>query len=179
MCVAINSPFTIGSHPTWYCHLVPSIIIDISFPFRSFLVGITDISFSETVIESSSVPIVIGILYEVPIDWESPTAPVSLWTFFWSIFSPKYLGMLSVYNESSEPVSRIAWGITKSPILQEIVATSLGSLILRKSISKGLGQFRLICAPWYSLMAWFKERSSVTLSQAMELSSFSGGGTML
>ncbi|PKK57992.1 hypothetical protein RhiirC2_857983 [Rhizophagus irregularis] len=101
---ALNSPFTTGSQPARYCHCVPSISNDLSLPFRSFSVGITENS-SDIVTVFVPSPIVIGISLIVPRVLVDPATPLSACTFFRSILRPRCLATFSEITEESDPVS--------------------------------------------------------------------------
>src|SRR5271154_5895819 len=111
---ALNSPLTIGSQPAQYCHLVSRITKDISFPFWSFSVGMTENS-SEivAVFRPPEELILIGTFSSnVPMDWDLPATPLRLCTFFLFNLRPScYTTSFALFSEKieeSKPVSIIA-----------------------------------------------------------------------
>src|SRR5271154_3846748 len=83
-----------GSQPARYCHLVPRITKDISFPFWSFSVGITENS-SEIVAvfppPEDELMLIGTSSSNVPMDWDLPATPLRLCTFFLFNLSPAVL----------------------------------------------------------------------------------------
>src|SRR2546423_655969 len=72
--LALNSPFTKGSHPARYCHCVPRINRDSSFPLSSYSVGTTENSSGMVSLFSPS-SIVTGTLSTVPREWDLLATP--------------------------------------------------------------------------------------------------------
>src|SRR6266496_4295567 len=74
--LALNSPFTKGSQPARYCHCVPRINRDNSFPLSSYSVEMTENSSGMVSLFSPS-SIVTGTLSTVPREWDLLATPLS------------------------------------------------------------------------------------------------------
>src|ERR1044072_9070218 len=75
--VVLNCPFTKGSQPARYCHCVPRINRDNSFPLSSYSVGTTENS-SGIVSLSCPLLIVTGTTLTVPRECDLLATPLSL-----------------------------------------------------------------------------------------------------
>src|SRR5216110_572519 len=85
--VTLNSPFTKGSQPARYCHCVPRINRDNSFPLSSYSVGTTENS-SRIVSLFCQLLIVTGTSLTVPRECDLLATPI------------KPMNLLSVYFKS-------------------------------------------------------------------------------
>src|SRR5438046_10049081 len=92
--VALNSLFTKGSHPARYCHCVPRINRDNSFPLSSYSVGTTENSSGMVSLFSPS-SIVTGTMLIVPRECDLLATQLSLWIFFLSLLSSKCFDIFS------------------------------------------------------------------------------------